>query len=62
MNKSEFWREFEEWRATIKVVDDPSFFIRDDDPVAIKKLEEATKMLEETELPEWLRKRVRGEQ
>ena len=59
MNKQEFERQFEEWRATIKVSSDPSLFIRDDDPVAIRKLEEVTKMLEEAPLPEWLLKKMR---
>ena len=62
MTRQEFEREFEEWRATIKVVDDPSFFIQHDDPVVLRKAEEATKSLLETPPPEWVLKRMRGEQ
>jgi hypothetical protein len=62
MKKSEFREWLERERAKIKVVDDPSFFIADDDPAVLRKAEEATKSLLETPPPEWLLKRMRGEE
>jgi hypothetical protein len=62
VNKQEFRDWVERERAKIKVVDDSYFRIKDDDPVLLRKQEEAMKSFNETRLPEWLRKRMRGEE
>ena len=48
-------------RKHITVVDELPFRIADDDPVMLRKMEEAYKTFEEAPLPDWLLKRSNGE-
>ena len=48
-------------RVTIKVVESDFGKLLDNDPVFIRKREEAVRSLQENPPPEWILKRMRGE-